>query len=305
VKIRRALVLSILVAGIASDRAAAPARASTARDSAALSADPVFTTSDANGESLRYVSGPSRTTIVGQELIMLARPGNSAFCQTGYTCASLASVNCPTTTNSTAGLCDKYYSATGGYTGEADVLNADPSILGNHVVHGYTPPTDSSSGEVIVTLTGLPRTPTRLTLYYPTARTTPYADQVVVCDLSCDFQNLRSSGVGSGILAFFDTSGSSQVQISIHIENGIFAAILISAMNLTAVAYDHLFVRSDHGVNRVSWRSTRRVLGFQVFDGSVRLNHQLVTSSSWRYEFATRHRISHLRILAVPADGSW
>jgi hypothetical protein len=58
--------------------------------------------------------------------------------------------------------------------------------------------------------------------------------------------------------------------------------------------------RVTHGWTYMSWRSTGKVAGFNVYNGTKRLNHKLVTSRTNHYSFAIHKVVRKPRVVAVP-----
>ncbi|MDQ2741505.1 MAG: hypothetical protein M3Z66_04305 [Chloroflexota bacterium] len=71
--------------------------------------------------------------------------------------------------------------------------------------------------------------------------------------------------------------------------------------NPTAAVASRLHVSHQHGKTYLRWYSAARVLGFNVFDGSVKLNHRIVTSTTQWYQFSTAGRIARLHLQAIQA----
>ncbi len=61
-----------------------------------------------------------------------------------------------------------------------------------------------------------------------------------------------------------------------------------------SIAYD-----AKHGVSSLRWYAAGSITGFNVYNGSIKINRQLVTSRTHWYHFATRRHLHHVRILAV------
>ncbi len=57
------------------------------------------------------------------------------------------------------------------------------------------------------------------------------------------------------------------------------------------------------GVTHIRWYSTARVLGFNVFTGTVQLNHHLVTSHTGWYHFNTRRVLNHVSVTSSSISG--
>ena len=70
--------------------------------------------------------------------------------------------------------------------------------------------------------------------------------------------------------------------------------------NPTVAAYSAVRVKRSHHATVVTWRSAKRVAGFNVYDGRFRLNRSLVTSRTSRYRFVTKRVVHHLRLVAIP-----
>jgi len=71
--------------------------------------------------------------------------------------------------------------------------------------------------------------------------------------------------------------------------------------NPTVAVASRVHVSRLHGKTYLRWYSAARVLGFNVFDGSVRLNHRIVSSTTQWYRFSTNGRIAHLHLQAIQA----
>lgn len=71
--------------------------------------------------------------------------------------------------------------------------------------------------------------------------------------------------------------------------------------NPTVAVASRVHMTHLHGKTYLRWYSTARVLGFNVFDGSVKLNHRIVTSTTQWYRFSTAVRIAHLHLQAIQA----
>jgi alpha-glucosidase len=71
----------------------------------------------------------------------------------------------------------------------------------------------------------------------------------------------------------------------------------------TVAPYSRLSLVRSHGASVVTWFSRQHVVGFNVYDGSRKLNTRLVTGHDGRYRFVTRLRIQHLRLVAVWPGG--
>jgi len=69
--------------------------------------------------------------------------------------------------------------------------------------------------------------------------------------------------------------------------------------NPTVAVASHVNVSHLHGKTYLRWYSAVRVLGFNVFDGSAKLNHRIVTSATHWYRFSTSGRIAHLHLQAI------
>ena len=69
--------------------------------------------------------------------------------------------------------------------------------------------------------------------------------------------------------------------------------------NPTVARVSRLSIHVKHGVSSLRWYATGSRTGFNVYDGSVKINRQLVTSRTHWYYFATHRHLHHLRILAV------
>lgn len=69
--------------------------------------------------------------------------------------------------------------------------------------------------------------------------------------------------------------------------------------NPTVARVSRLSIHVQHGVSSLRWYATGSITGFNVYDGSVKINRQLVTSRTHWYYFATHRHLHHLRILAV------
>jgi hypothetical protein len=77
------------------------------------------------------------------------------------------------------------------------------------------------------------------------------------------------------------------------------------ATGFTAAPYSRLSIRQSRNATTVRWYATRHVLGFNVYDGRIKLNHHLITSRSHWYTFTSPHPVIHrLHITAVPPSGS-
>lgn len=69
--------------------------------------------------------------------------------------------------------------------------------------------------------------------------------------------------------------------------------------NPTVARVSRLSIHVHHGVSSLRWYATSSITGFNVYDGSVKINRQLVTSRTHWYYFTTHRHLHHLRILAV------
>jgi hypothetical protein len=67
----------------------------------------------------------------------------------------------------------------------------------------------------------------------------------------------------------------------------------------TIAAVSRLMVGPAHGGTVLRWYAAQRVVGFNVFDGTRRLNRHLVVSHTHWYRFWTPGRVSHPRVVAV------
>lgn len=75
-----------------------------------------------------------------------------------------------------------------------------------------------------------------------------------------------------------------------------------------AASYSRRSMSRIHGITKLRWYSSLRVIGFDVFGGRTRLNRRIITSRTFWYHFSTRHLIRHLRIVAVwpaPTGREW
>lgn len=70
-----------------------------------------------------------------------------------------------------------------------------------------------------------------------------------------------------------------------------------------SLVVSRLAIRRSHGVAHLRWYSEAAVRGFDIYNGSTRLNRRPVTSSTHWYHFTTRHAVTHLRIDAIPRHG--
>jgi len=119
------------------------------------------------------------------------------------------------------------------------------------------------------------------------------------------------SGIGKGVLTpgstayyFFctiDFAGSSGTSDCISTPPGSGPLPFIVPGNPTVAVASRLLVSHQHGKTYLRWYSAVRVLGFNVFDGSVKLNHRIVTSTTQWYRFSTALRIAHLHLQAIQA----
>lgn len=57
------------------------------------------------------------------------------------------------------------------------------------------------------------------------------------------------------------------------------------------------------GMTHIRWYSTARVLGFNVYTGTVQLNHHLVTSTTGWYHFNTRRILDHVSVSSTSISG--
>ena len=64
-------------------------------------------------------------------------------------------------------------------------------------------------------------------------------------------------------------------------------------------AFNHLSVKVSHGWTAMTWRSTRRLTGFNIFLKGKQLNKHLVTSKTLKYHFKIHAVVRHPTLLAV------
>ncbi len=117
------------------------------------------------------------------------------------------------------------------------------------------------------------------------------------------------SGIGKGVLTpgstayyFFcttDFSGSSGASDCISTPPGSGPIPFTVPGNPTIAVASRVHVSHLHGKTYLRWYSAARVPGFNVFDGSVKLNHRIVTSSTQWYRFSARGRIARLHLQAI------
>jgi len=69
--------------------------------------------------------------------------------------------------------------------------------------------------------------------------------------------------------------------------------------NPTVARISRLSIHVQHGVSSLRWYAAGSITGFNVYDGSIKINRKLVTSWTHWYHFATRRHVHHVRILAV------
>jgi len=69
--------------------------------------------------------------------------------------------------------------------------------------------------------------------------------------------------------------------------------------NPTVARISRLSIHVYHGVSSLRWYAAGSITGFNVYDGSIKINRRLVTSPTHWYHFATRSHLRHVRILAV------
>jgi hypothetical protein len=62
---------------------------------------------------------------------------------------------------------------------------------------------------------------------------------------------------------------------------------------IVLAAHASLSVSRSHGVTTLRWYSTAQVRGFNVFDGTKKVNRKLVTSHNFRYTFKTTRVLHH------------
>lgn len=121
--------------------------------------------------------------------------------------------------------------------------------------------------------------------------------------------NCDQSAIGKGVLTpgstayyFFctvDVAGSSGTSDCISTPPGSGPEPFTVPGNPTVAVASRVHVSHLHGKTYLRWYSAARVLGFNVFDGSVKLNHRIVTSTTQWYQFSTRGPIAHLHLLAI------
>ncbi len=119
------------------------------------------------------------------------------------------------------------------------------------------------------------------------------------------------SGIAKGVLTpgstayyFFctiDFAGSSGTSDCISTPPGSGPLPFSVPGNPTAAVASRVHMSHLPGKTYLRWYSAVRVLGFNVFDGSVKLNHGIVTSTTHWYRFSARGRIAHLHLQAIQA----
>lgn len=67
----------------------------------------------------------------------------------------------------------------------------------------------------------------------------------------------------------------------------------------TMARISRLSIHVKRGVSSLHWYASGSITGFNVYDGSIKINRQLITSQTHWYHFATRRHLHHLRIVAV------
>jgi hypothetical protein len=67
----------------------------------------------------------------------------------------------------------------------------------------------------------------------------------------------------------------------------------------TAAAYAHLGIRTSQGQHIITWTAAQRVLGFNVYAGSTKLNRMPVTSKTNHFTFTTTHNVTNVHVQAI------
>ena len=68
----------------------------------------------------------------------------------------------------------------------------------------------------------------------------------------------------------------------------------------TPVGYAGLRTVVAHDWTSPHWQSTQRVAGFNVYQGTTKLNHRLIVSGNTRYSFRVHAVVRHAVLVAVP-----
>ncbi len=71
----------------------------------------------------------------------------------------------------------------------------------------------------------------------------------------------------------------------------------------TWAAVSRLTFSRKGGMTHIRWYSTARVLGFNVYTGTVQLNHHLITSHNGWYHFNTRRILDHVSVSSSSISG--
>jgi hypothetical protein len=77
------------------------------------------------------------------------------------------------------------------------------------------------------------------------------------------------------------------------------SSVTVSYSGPTVAPYSRLALQRVHGWTTVTWRSAGRVLGFDVYAGTRKLNRQPVTSRTAQYRFAVHTVVRHVRLVAI------
>jgi len=122
----------------------------------------------------------------------------------------------------------------------------------------------------------------------------------------CDQSGIAKGVLTTGSTAYYffctiDVAGSSGTSDCISTPPGSGPIPFTVPGNPTVAVASRLHVSHLYGKTYLRWYSAARVLGFNVFDGSVKLNHRIVTSTTQWYQFSTSGRIAHLRLQAIQA----
>lgn len=122
----------------------------------------------------------------------------------------------------------------------------------------------------------------------------------------CDQTSIPKGTLTPGSTAYYffcttDFAGSSGTSDCISTPPGSGPLAFTVPGNPTVAVASRLHVSHLHGKTYLRWYSAARVLGFNVFDGSVKLNHRIVTSTTQWYQFSTAGRISRLHLQAIQA----
>ena len=119
------------------------------------------------------------------------------------------------------------------------------------------------------------------------------------------------SGPSSGFNAGIGRSGSNSILAVSALGCGLgfclagtgsSGNVLRTPVSPTAVRVASFKTRISHGWTYMTWRSTRKTAGFDVYQGTVRLNRRLVTSRTERYSFEIHRVVRGVRLVAIPLN---